>query len=64
MLTRTRLAQGPFRLFLLLAVLLGLAAVPAIGPAASAAAPAAKRSATRRSPYGRRRTPSRRTSYG
>lgn len=41
MLTRPRLAQRPLRLLLLLAVLLGLAAVPTTGRAASAA-PAAK----------------------
>lgn len=41
MLTRPRLTQRPLRLFLLLAVLLGLAAVPTTGRAASAA-PAAK----------------------
>lgn len=45
MLTGTRLVQRPLRLFLLLAVLLGLAAVPAIGPAASAAAPAERKAA-------------------
>lgn len=44
MLTRTRLTQRPLRLLLLLAVLLGLAAVPTTGRAASAA-PAAKETA-------------------
>lgn len=44
MLTRTRFTQRPLRLLLLLAVLLGLAAVPTTGRAASAA-PAAKEAA-------------------